>query len=453
LELLFINLNFTLRNIKSSKMKSITFIVLIFLSLWTNPIYSQLTIDGQFRSRAELRNGYRELASETNFAALLVSQRSRLILNHNDSNFVFRFSAQDARVWGQNWNQMPNNALHLHEAWAAYKVNKQLMLKVGRQELKYDDQRLLAVRDYSITGVTYDAALLLYNNNELELNFHWGAMINNMVETNFLVNYHFPLSFKYMSFFWFEKNITDALQTNAIYLIDLTQKAGEPQTMFARNTVGANAIFGLTDYWGVRVGGYYQFGEHWMNFGTFGEEQVKVRAYSYNASIWLSPLQNFKVSANIDTYSGHDWSTSSDYFSGFNRLLAAGHAHMGFMDYFTSVDLREVTWAGMNDLFLRVDYKVSSKFNLQATTHYFLLNKPNLKALWPFGYITVDKELGTELDLVANYRINSSFAIQLAFMSMFPSSTMELIKLNGGEPEFSYFSYVSLLFTPKLFEK
>lgn len=425
--------------------------ILITLLLLSFSAQSQLTLDGQFRSRAELRDGYRELASDVSYPAPLVSQRSRVILNFADSSFDFRFSAQDARVWGQNWNAMASNAVHLYEAWAAYKPNKNLTFKLGRQELRYDDQRIMAARDYSITGVTYDAALLMYGNKELGINLHWGTMINNLGETNFLSLYNTPLSFKYMSFLWYDMKVSDNLRFNALNLFDLTQNPGDVHTMYGRNTLGANGIFNPTNTMGGRIGGYYQMGSSWVSNGAFGESNRKIRAYSYNATLWYSVTENFKLSATADIYSGNDWSGDSGYYTAFNRIMCAGHAHMGFMDYFTSADLREVRWAGINDFFLRADYKVSSKLNFQATLHYLLLDKPYLLGFDPAGYIEVDRPLGTELDMVVNCRVAPSFTVQGAFMLMLPTETLERVKLSGGESEFSYFTYISFLFTPKFF--
>ena len=67
----------------------------------------------------------------------------------------FGVTVQDVRVWGQDVSTInrtttaDNNALMLHEAWAEMLLtdttlkNKALSLKIGRQELNYDDQRLI----------------------------------------------------------------------------------------------------------------------------------------------------------------------------------------------------------------------------------------------------------------------------------------------------------------------
>ena len=121
-------------------------------------MFSQFTVDGEFRTRAELRNGYKELASESNYLNLLSGQRSRLIMNFKDTGYSFRFTMQDARVWGQNGN-MGTNAIY--EAWAEISPSSNFSFRLGRQALSYDDQKILSSRNFSNSGASYDAALLI----------------------------------------------------------------------------------------------------------------------------------------------------------------------------------------------------------------------------------------------------------------------------------------------------
>ncbi|MFP4555468.1 MAG: alginate export family protein [Bacteroidales bacterium] len=431
-------------------MKRIIFLFIILFAISGN-IFGQLTLDGQFRTRGEYRDGYSELSSDLNHPATLVNQRSRLILNYSESNFDFRFSAQDARVWGENWASMPNNTIHIYEAWGAYRFNEKLRIKLGRQELKYDDQRIMAARNFSITGVAYDAVKLVYNNEEGNL-LHIGGMINNLNDTPFLDYYP---TFKYMLFVWGESVVSEGLKINALNFFDVSQNPAEPHLMYGRNTLGGNIIYSHDNHFGGRLGLYYQFGNHWMDYANYlGQERVSVSAYSYNSSVWFKPNDNLKLSLNIDTHSGNDWSEQSDKFTAYNRLLSAGHAYLGFMDYFTSADLREVQWAGIQDIFIRADAIITPKFNLQGTIHYLMLQKGYLPRPNPFNpWVEVDKGLGTEIDLVARYKVNSMFKLEAAYMVMLPTETMEQIKLNGNDAKFSHFSYVSVLFTPNFLKR
>jgi hypothetical protein len=149
---------------------------LLFSScLITKSASAQLSISAQLRSRGELRNGYGTLAPIGNKTAAFISQRTRLNFNYTSSKLIFHTSVQDVRLWGQDASTISNadgNKLALHEAWAelilsnkkdtAFKISPidYFAIKIGRQELVYDDERLLGNLDWVQQGRRHDAIVL-----------------------------------------------------------------------------------------------------------------------------------------------------------------------------------------------------------------------------------------------------------------------------------------------------
>ena len=132
---------------------------------------AQLNMSAQIRPRAEYRNGVGTLTPKDftgngdTSSAGFISQRSRLSLNYKFEKLAFGMSIQDVRVWGQDASTISNadgSRLSLHEAWAEATLSDSmgLSLKVGRQELLYDDSRLLGNLDWLQQGRRHDAALL-----------------------------------------------------------------------------------------------------------------------------------------------------------------------------------------------------------------------------------------------------------------------------------------------------
>ena len=124
---------------------------------------SQLTVSGQLRTRTEFRDGLGTLISKNNKPAFFTSQRSRLTFNYKTNRVIFQTSLQDVRVWGQDASTISNadgNKLGVHEAWAEIVLSNKkdtsfqhspvdyFAVKVGRQELMYDDSRLLGSLDW-----------------------------------------------------------------------------------------------------------------------------------------------------------------------------------------------------------------------------------------------------------------------------------------------------------------
>jgi hypothetical protein len=143
--------------------------------LCSNTIKAQFSLVGQLRTRAELRDGYGNLVLSDAKKAAFVSQRTRLNLGYKWDLLTFGFSLQDVRVWGADASTISTadgNRLMLHEGWAELTLaNKadtnvkftlvdQLSLKIGRQELIYDDSRLLGNLDWLQQARQHDMALL-----------------------------------------------------------------------------------------------------------------------------------------------------------------------------------------------------------------------------------------------------------------------------------------------------
>ena len=136
---------------------------------------AQFTLTGQLRTRTELRNGLGNLVVKGAKPAVFTSQRTRLTFGYKWDRLTFGVALQDVRVWGQDASSISNadgNRFMLHEGWADLTLfNKadttirtkgidQMSIKIGRQELSYDDVRLIGNLDWLQQGRRHDMALL-----------------------------------------------------------------------------------------------------------------------------------------------------------------------------------------------------------------------------------------------------------------------------------------------------
>jgi hypothetical protein len=136
---------------------------------------AQLTLTGQLRTRTEIRNGLGNLVLKNSKPAAFTSQRTRLTFGYKWDRLTFSASVQDVRVWGQDASSISNadgNRFMLHEGWAelalfnkadtTFKVKgiDLMTIKIGRQELIYDDVRLLGNLDWLQQARRHDMALL-----------------------------------------------------------------------------------------------------------------------------------------------------------------------------------------------------------------------------------------------------------------------------------------------------
>ena len=148
-------------------------IVLFFLFFTTVPnlLKSQtVVIDGEIRPRTEYRDGYTKPILTTNDPGIFTSQRTRLGLTFTSGILTTQITLQDARVFGQFSNTSTDATTGIYEAWAEMLLIPGGSLKLGRQIIKYDDNRLFSapacvITSYSIhytklyekqTGMEYD---------------------------------------------------------------------------------------------------------------------------------------------------------------------------------------------------------------------------------------------------------------------------------------------------------
>ena len=150
-------------------------VFLFFASVISHSANGQFSVNAQLRTRTEVRNGLGNLVLKGSKSAVFTSQRTRLSLGHKWNRLTLGVSVQDIRVWGQDASSISNadgNKLMLHEGWAdlilANKADTSIKsriidfmsLKIGRQELSYDDVRLLGNLDWLQQGRRHDMVLL-----------------------------------------------------------------------------------------------------------------------------------------------------------------------------------------------------------------------------------------------------------------------------------------------------
>ncbi|HVW15518.1 MAG TPA: alginate export family protein, partial [Mucilaginibacter sp.] len=179
---------------------------LFFVGLSAQKAKAQLSLSGQLRTRGELRDGYGTLESANNKDAAFISQRTRIIFDYRSGKLIFHTSVQDVRLWGQDASTTTitdGNRLEVHEAWAELILsNKQdtafkkspldyLGIRIGRQELVYDDERLLGNLDWTQQARRHDA--IVFKALQSGWQFDLGAAFNQNTDAiNYNGTYYTP---------------------------------------------------------------------------------------------------------------------------------------------------------------------------------------------------------------------------------------------------------------------
>ena len=472
--------------------------LMIFAILSVSRAGAQLTLTGQVRTRTEYRNGLGTLRPKANDPSFFTSQRSRLTFNYKANRVVLQTSVQDVRVWGQDASTISNadgNKLGVHEAWAeiilankkdssfAQSAVDYFAFKVGRQELLYDDSRLLGNLDWLQQARRHDAAVFKF------LNKGW------QVDAGFAFNQNTD-AFNYNGVYYTPVNVPATVKDSKGFLVatptglvplmngsGLSSKSGSPSFVNAPSTNGMNQNYKslqflyaaktiknakltalvVADQFGkyaldsvqtsnvIEAG--YVYGRRFNQKGTHsritsglllnsplnkskslglvagayyqaGSDKDGIDLSAYTTTLAFSYAKNkFSYTAGWDYVSGNDAFSSSSTNHRFDPLYGTPHKFWGTMDYFYTGTGSPA--GGLNDPYFKIKYGSKNKrFTAGLNYHYFMLAK-DMKDI---NGNAIDKYLGSEFDLLTSYALNKVVGLEWGFSLMAASKSMEYAK-------------------------
>jgi hypothetical protein len=103
--------------------------ILILLILISQAANAQFSVDAQFRTRGEVRDGYQKINPEEASPAVLISQRTRLSFTYETSGLRLKIVPQDVRLWGDQAKMSAtgvgdNPSLDIYEAFAELRISE-----------------------------------------------------------------------------------------------------------------------------------------------------------------------------------------------------------------------------------------------------------------------------------------------------------------------------------------
>ncbi|MBN2773182.1 MAG: alginate export family protein [Prolixibacteraceae bacterium] len=417
-----------------SKPAFILFIILVF---FTGNLYAQFTVDAQYRNRFEFRDGYKKLVTEGSTPAAFISQRTRFSIGYENDLLKLKFTPQDVRVWGDEQLSSStgvfgdNASLDLFEAFIQLKTGKKVWLSVGRQQLVYDNQRILAARNWNQNGIAYDAVVFKWDPENWKI--HIGSSWNSTGE-NSSDNFYDPKRIKSLNFLWAQHELSENWDFSVSHIVSGVTGSETENKLYFRQTAGlfTTCIQGDFTFSGNI---YYQFGKN--NSGqkvsaTLADFETALKTGKLTSGLGLSYLSGNKIT---------NTQMKRDHL--FDVLYGARHRVYGGMDYFTSFN-SQTREGGLADYYFFFDIKFSGKTSLRNTGHYFRLAQTNENT-------PDNKNLGYENDLVLKYKFSEWGALECGYLFFLPTAALETVQ---GVPnsKFSQFFYMQLTVTPVLFQ-
>lgn len=397
-------------------LKLFFFTVLLVLN---NLISAQeVSMDGEFRINPVYSLGFRKPMYSGDKAGIFTMQRTRLIINYKkDNDMDAEVILQDRRFWGDQSDRddVPNIALY--RGWVEKHFKQGLSLRLGRQGLVYDNEYLLGDPNWVGTRA-HDAALLKFEQKTFKA--HLGVAYNANGQELVSEPYQYNL-YKNMAFLWMHKDLKK-LQISLIGIHRGMEKKDSTK-IFYMTTFGPDIKMEINKNLSFVGLFYYQIGQ------TTARQNVEAFFYSAQLKYNMNKFLSFNLGMDVGSGTNQNdlQNKENKAYHTFDRHYGLIHGHFGYIDYFY---VNQPTLCGIADYYLKTKINVSDRFSIEDHVHYFetqaKLNDP-LTAGKP-----LDNYLGTENDILLNYKFSNNFKASFGHSMMFGTKTLDAFF--GGKP-------------------
>ena len=394
------------------------------------------SLDADIRPRFEYRHGFGGLIPEEAKAAAFVTQRSRLNFTYSDPKLTVYMSVQDVSTWGDTQQlsiQDGNNSFSLFQAWLKYKIADAWAVKLGRQAISYDDQRILGEVDWAMQGRFHDAAMLTYSKNGTTVDLAMAYNQENQKNAGSDYTITGLYSYKVMQLMHYKKSWQNA-SLSLLFLNNGFQKYTQdptplPDGVYYRQTTGTYFQFPVS---------VFQFtGSAYLQTGK-ANALTDLTAYQYMLEAKFKPGKP-SLTLGFESLSGTDFG-GSEKNNSFFPLYGTNHKFNGLMDYFYVGN--HANSVGLNDIYLKTQLPLGQKSSISADFHYFS-SQAELEG-------QMDKYLGSEIDLVLAKSLSPNVKIQLGYSQMFGSGSLESLKGIASASNTNNWAWAMIVVNPNL---
>lgn len=397
-----------------------------FASAQEAPTFS---LSGQFRPRTEyLGSGFGSTVAEGTDGFIQTTVRAELAATYKTEGYTLFTSLRDVFTLGDR-HQIENSddsKLRVQEAWADIVLAENFNLKVGRQAISYDDQRILGGLDWAQQGRTHDVAIFKYKKDGYSLDLGYGLNTIGSTVTNTSENY----SYREMAFAHANKKY-GAFNISALVLANTFQdETGEGNKKTFTKSTGVDdkstlLTAGLyadytVDAFTFNASAYIQDGER--IFGGVHQDIEGASLLSLNAKYAATKKTSFGL--GFESISGKD---DGDNSKGFFPLYGTNHKFNGYMDRFFVGNHSNAN--GLNDAQASISTKIAGAA-VSLTGHYFTEQSES------------KDDLGTELDLVIAKKFNG-FKLVGGYSQFFEPSEVT------GDKSTQNWAWLMLVIKPK----
>ncbi|HHH31711.1 MAG TPA: hypothetical protein ENK57_25640 [Polyangiaceae bacterium] len=343
--------------------------------------------------------------------------RARLGLDLDWESRVGVFvQVQDIRLLGEELDTLGDfdaDGFDLHQGYARVRPFEQLELRIGRQEIAYENHRLIGTVAWLEQARSFDAFRISFDEGMLHADAFYAKVVEGAAASHQDAGVDGDVDL-----------LAGNLHVAAFDELDVAL-VGVLETSHSRNLGTAGGIVGGK----TSVGFSYAL----EGYGQFGSARGDVthRAYLLSGRLGqqIDVATTPYVRSFVDYVSG-DSDPSDDVRSSFTTLYSTAHKFHGEMDFFLNLP-RDTNEAGLIDLGGMLGFHPVGKMDLGVTYHNF-----RTAAATPTGATT----FGHELDTILSYRPWAPLSLDVVYAFLVPEA---LYRQSRGDT-LEHFAYSTL---------
>ena len=407
---------------------------------------NSFTLSADYFTRGEVRRGGLAVSepAEDEYFARFVLGRTRLVADFRHSWLSARLSAQHAGTWGSG----EASNLSMNEAWVEMRSGKGFFVKVGRQPLSYDDQRIFGADDWSMTGLSHDVLKIGFEGGAHKMHL-FGAYNQNIVNMALGgTRYTGDLQpYKSLAGAWYHVDIPSFPLGASLLFVNMGQQSlseeeGADITYFQQLAGGFLSF--RPEKWSLEAAYYHQWG--------MAQVGLPLDAWMASAKATVSPSEMWSFRTGYDYLSGEEdfatppqgqiGLTRHDKVRGFTSLYGSNHKFYGAMDFFYVSTYVYGFTPGLQNLYAAATWTPApGKVALDAAYHFLATAAPVAEA---------DRTLGHEIEVSAFWSLGRNVSLSAGYTLMQGTKTMSILKRSSDNNRL-HWGWLMLQVTPEFF--
>lgn len=419
-------------------------IALLFsFGLKAQKVDNEFSMDAQLVTRGEYRmGGFKPDSLDNERYALFALGKYRITADYKRSWLEVKLSPQFSGIWGQ-----ASAGISLYEGWAKMQNKDGLFVKIGRQELNYDDGRIIGNDDWTMTAPTHDVVKLGYEGESHKV--HLLAAYNQNAENIEAGNTFYSgglQPYKTMQALWYHFDTPKKQFGISLMGMNIGMQStlvDEPHVTYYQQLIGTYMTF-RPKYWSLEGAFYYQLGKE--------EHSMIMDAFMGSVKVDVKPSEKY------DLYTGYDYLSGDMFFAvppqggtglvfhdkvrGFNAIFGSHHQFYGAMDFFYLSTYYGGFTPGLQNLYVGGNVKPVNNLDINAAYHYYAIATD-------LSYLNT-KTLGHSVELTGSYAFNKLVSVSAGYTFMQGSETMEQLN-RASEKRHLHWAWLMLSIKPTLF--